>query len=190
MSVPSIRGQARKSSAFRSTSGRTSPAPAAAPARSSTTPLICVPSTSWPDASTGAPRVPPSRVRQAPTASKFSSARPAGSIMRWQLAHAGLRRCCSMRSRTDFGLAAPASSSNGGTTSGGGGGGDAEHVLEDPLAAQHRRGAMRVRRHHQDRRPCRADRCASRPSASRGGSGCRRRSGCRSDCASRSLRNV
>ena len=91
--------------------------------RSSTTPLIRVPSTSWPDASTGVPRVPPSRVRHAPVASKFSSASPAGSIIRWQLAQAGLRRCCSMRSRTDFGLAAPASSSNGGTTSGGGGGG-------------------------------------------------------------------
>ena len=51
-------------------------------ALSSVTPLIAVPSTSCPEASIGVPRVPPSRVRHAPIASKFSSARPAGSIMR------------------------------------------------------------------------------------------------------------
>ena len=33
----------------------------------------------------------------APTASKFSSASPIGSITLWQLAHAGFARCCSIR---------------------------------------------------------------------------------------------
>ena len=43
------------------------------------------------------PRSPSSRHR--PTASKFSSANPSGSIRAWQLAQAGFARCCSMRSR-------------------------------------------------------------------------------------------
>ena len=66
--------------------------------------------------------MPASSVRHAPTASKFSSARPSGSITLWQLAHAGLARCCSIRARTVFG-APGVSSGNGGTTGGGGGGG-------------------------------------------------------------------
>ena len=58
------------------------------------------------------------QLRQRPMASKFSSDRPIGSMILWQPAHAGLARCCSMRSRTDFGVAVGFSSSGG--TSGGG----------------------------------------------------------------------
>ena len=46
------------------------------------------------------PVMPPSRMRHLPVASKFSSARPSGSITRWHDVHCGLLRCCSMRSRT------------------------------------------------------------------------------------------
>ena len=53
----------------------------------------------------------------APTASKFSSASPRGSITLWQLAHAGFARCCSIRARTVFGE--PGVSSGNGGTSGG-----------------------------------------------------------------------
>ena len=52
------------------------------------------------DASIGAPPVPPSTDRHWPTASKFSSASPIGSNSLWQLAHTGLLRCSSSRSRT------------------------------------------------------------------------------------------
>ena len=43
--------------------------------------------------------MPPSCERHAPTASKFSSANPSGSITLWQVAQAGFARCSSMRSR-------------------------------------------------------------------------------------------
>ena len=42
---------------------------------------------------------PPSAVRQAPAASKFSSARPSGSVILWQPAHMGSRVCAARRSR-------------------------------------------------------------------------------------------
>ena len=54
--------------------------------------------------------------------SKFSSAKPSGSIIRWQTAQDGLARCCSMRWRMVIGLV-PASSLSEGTLGGGGGGG-------------------------------------------------------------------
>src|SRR5262249_22875494 len=73
-----------------------------------------------PDGSTG---VPASLDRQCPTASKFSSANPKGSIMAWQPAHAGFLRCCSKRARTDVGCPWPSLSFNDGTFGGGGGGG-------------------------------------------------------------------
>ena len=87
-------------------------------------PSIDVPSNSCPPASTLAP---PSFTRHLPVASKFSSARPSGSITRWQDVHAGLLRCCSMRSRTESVRPAsvvPFVSSSAGTFGGGGGGGD------------------------------------------------------------------
>ena len=79
------------------------------------------PSGSAPDASIG----PPASldVRQPPIASKFSSAKPSGSIGAWQLAQTGFLRCCSSRSRTDSGLAVLAAFLAARGTSGGGGGG-------------------------------------------------------------------
>ena len=82
--------------------------------------------------------MPPSLTRHLPVASKFSSARPSGSITRWHDVHAGLLRCCSMRSRTDSARpdsAVPFVSSSAGTFGGGGGGGDAEQHFHHPLAA-------------------------------------------------------
>ena len=65
-------------------------------------PSTLVPSSSWPCASIGAPwltTLSPSRVRQAPTASKFSIERPMGSMILWHAAQPGFFRCSSMRSR-------------------------------------------------------------------------------------------
>jgi hypothetical protein len=42
-------------------------------------------------------------VRHPPIASKFSSAKPSGSIGAWQAAQTGFARCCSSRSRIDAG---------------------------------------------------------------------------------------
>ena len=76
----------------------------------------------------GGPGCPGNRgssvVRQRPIASKLSSAKPSGSIRRWQTAQLGLARCASIRSRCDRG-AVPAAvfSSSGGTLAGGAGGG-------------------------------------------------------------------
>ena len=87
--------------------------------------------------------------RQAPTPSKFSIASPIGSISRWQLAHVGLRRCSSIRSFIVSGRRVVASRQR-------------RHVrrrrrrrraeqgLEHPLAALHRRRAVRVRGDDQD----------------------------------------
>src|SRR5439155_5514801 len=61
-------------------------------------------------------------VRNLPIASKFSSAKPIGSMRAWQLAHTGLARCCSMRPRIERTLLCLSSFSDG-TLSGGGGGG-------------------------------------------------------------------
>ena len=52
-----------------------------------------------PDASIFTPSNP--SVRHRPTPSKFSSARPIGSMILWQPAQAGFARCCSIRSRTE-----------------------------------------------------------------------------------------
>ena len=59
--------------------------------------------------------------RQRPTASKFSSAKPTGSIVLWQLAHTGFVRCWLRRSRIGRPAATDVSSSTG-TFAGGGGG--------------------------------------------------------------------
>ena len=63
--------------------------------------------------------------RHLPTASKFSIAKPIGSIRAWQLAHAGLARCCGHRVAHRQRLARRAPSVfSAGTFGGGGGGGD------------------------------------------------------------------
>ena len=67
-------------------------------------------------------RRPPRASRHAPTALKFSSVKPSPSIVRWQLAHDGLARWLSSRSRIVRGFAL-AVCSNGGTFAGGAGGG-------------------------------------------------------------------
>src|SRR5579863_4741843 len=92
-------------------------------------PLILVPSASVPATSSSAPSAPVSR--HFPTESKFSSAKPTGSITRWQDAQAGLPRCNSNCSRTVFGTAATPLllSSSVGTFGGGGVGGVLRKVL-------------------------------------------------------------
>src|SRR6266850_5114821 len=60
--------------------------------------------------------------------SKFSSAKPNGSIGAWQPAHRGLLRCASNRWRTDVGLPVSLRSGKGGTSGGGGGGGEPRSV--------------------------------------------------------------
>src|SRR5690606_6024127 len=78
------------------------------------------------EASTGCSST--SRSRHCPIASKFSSGNPAGSIVRWQLAHAALLRCAAKRSRIDK-FAAITLSSSAGTFGGGGGGGAPSTLL-------------------------------------------------------------
>src|SRR5262245_26562854 len=70
--------------------------------------------------------------RHCPTESKFSSAKPGGSITRWQPEHVGLCRCSSSCSRTVFGAddVSLLLSSNVGTFGGGGGGGVFRNVLK------------------------------------------------------------
>ena len=135
-----------------------------------------VPSASCP---AGSIAPPGSLSRHSPMPSKFSSAKPSGSITRWQLAHVGLRRCISSRARSERLLAGLVLLSvrhvrrrrrrrR------------AEDVLEDPLAAQHRRRAVRIRRHRQDAALTeQAAALVALVSVTRG-SGCRRRWGCRS----------
>ena len=76
---------------------------------------------------------PSSSSRQRPIASKFSSAKPSGSRLAWQLAQTGFERCCSIRSRSDVGLLRPSFSGSGGTFAGGGGGGEPSSVSSTHL---------------------------------------------------------
>ena len=97
--------------------------------------------------------MPPSRMRHLPVASKFSSARPSGSITRWHDVHCGLLRCCSIRSRT-----VERAAGIGGAL----GFFERRHVrrrrrrrrseqhFHHPLAALHRRRALGDRRQRQD----------------------------------------
>ncbi len=78
-----------------------------------------LPSGSPPAASIG---LPSSSDRQRPTASNCSSAKPTGSIRRWQLAQLALERCSANRSRMER-VAATVVSFKEGTLAGGGGGG-------------------------------------------------------------------
>src|SRR5579871_1240620 len=84
-------------------------------------PLNEAPSGSLPDASIGL--YDSSTVRHRPMASKFSNAKPVGSIMLWHELHAGLERCCASRSRTVLTLAWVRWSLRAGTFGGGSGGG-------------------------------------------------------------------
>ena len=61
--------------------------------------------------------------RQRPIASKFSSAKPIGSMRTWQDAHAGFRRCTSICSRIDSRRPSAEVACSSGTSGGGGGGG-------------------------------------------------------------------
>ena len=127
---------------------RTARAGAAAPSSTRRCPSNFVPSGKTPVASIGCS---PSRSRHRPTASKFSIAKPIGSIRAWQPAHAGLARCCGHRVPHRQRLARARAL-----------GLQRRHVgrrrrrrrrqqvLEHPLAAQHRRGARRVRGDRQD----------------------------------------
>ena len=62
-------------------------------------------------------------MRQRPTASKFSSAKPTGSIRLWQLAQAALARCCGQPLAHRRALPTTVLSFSAGTSGGGGGGG-------------------------------------------------------------------
>src|SRR5580704_4491887 len=97
--------------------------------RNAAGPLTLVPSASIPATSSGAPSGPVSR--QFPTESKFSSAKPGGSITRWHPAQGWLVRCNSSCARTVFAAAgAPLLlSSSVGTFGGGGDGGVLRKVL-------------------------------------------------------------
>ena len=79
----------------------------------------CVPSASWPEASIGPPA---SCVRHAPTASKFSSAKPIGSITLWQLAHTGIGAVLRPSARASSSASRPSASPLSDGTSAGGGG--------------------------------------------------------------------
>ena len=73
------------------------------------------------DASIG---VAPCVLRHMPTASKFSSAKPRGSIREWQTEQEGFTRCWSILWRiVNILPSLPASSFKEGTSGGGGGGG-------------------------------------------------------------------
>src|SRR3989442_10376110 len=89
------------------------------PCSSPDTPLIVLPAGRPPVAFMG---LPSSTFRQRPTASKFSSEKPTGSIRLWQLAQAALARCSANRSRTER-VADTVLSFNAGTLGSGGGGG-------------------------------------------------------------------
>ena len=78
-----------------------------------------VPSGSVPEASMTAP-ANRSRSRHFPVASKFSSARPSGSITAWQAAQVAFARCFAIISRTVRARVVPMSfSSSVGTLAGG-----------------------------------------------------------------------
>ena len=98
------------------------------------------------------PASPPSASRHLPIRSKFSSAKPIGSMTAWHDAQLGLARCCSSRWRTDV-ACAPGSADVARLVSTPGRRRRhrrAEQVLENPLAALHRRRAVAGRRDRQD----------------------------------------
>ena len=88
-------------------------------ARSAAGPSTAVPSTSRAVASIGSPA---SLSRQRPTRSKFSSAKPNGSMSWWHDAQTGSVRCASMRWRSVFASAGERAPDKSASTPGGGGG--------------------------------------------------------------------
>ena len=128
------------------------------------------------------------------SASKFSSAKPIGSMILWQPAHGRVgavqRHLLAQRQHL---AASPFVSSSAGTFGGGSGGGVPRMFssTHTPRLTGERAEVLRPR----DRQEAAlAEQAAAvvqlRPAASRGGSASRRRSECRSACASRSLTNV
>src|SRR3989442_8367729 len=83
-----------------------------------------------PDASM---EMPPALVRQAPVASRFSSAKARGSICEWHVAQVGFFRCSSSRSRPEAGWPPAPVSGRLGTLGGGGGGGAPRRVSSTHL---------------------------------------------------------
>src|SRR5262249_39818272 len=92
--------------------------------RKSSGPLALLPSHRSAEASIATPPSPPCFRRQEPSASKFSSEKPMGSISLWQLAQGSILRCSVICSRSVMILSdSPLVSSSGGTFGGGSGGG-------------------------------------------------------------------
>ncbi len=85
-----------------------------------------------------------STVRQRPVLSKFSSARPGGSIRPWQAWQVGFWRCSSSRARTVVGLLAVLHADVRIHVGRWRGGRSAHDPVEHPGAAQHRRGAIAI----------------------------------------------
>src|SRR5271163_3752175 len=85
-------------------------------------PLNLVPSGKTPEGSIGSVPESPPNSRHLPSPSKFSSAKPIGSMILWQTAHEGEVACSVMRWRMDN-FECVASSFKNGTLGGGGGGG-------------------------------------------------------------------
>ena len=88
--------------------------------------------------------------RHAPTASKFSSAKPIGSIILWQAAQAGLLRCSSRRARTGTAFAPGHVFLERRHIRGRLRRRRAQQSIQHPFAAHHRRGAVGERRHRQN----------------------------------------
>ena len=87
-------------------------------------------------------RPPASRVRHAPTASKFSSAKPIGSMTLWQVAQAGFARCSAICSRMVFGFSPAAVSFSAGTSGGRRRDRRTENIFQNEFAAEHRGRAL------------------------------------------------
>ena len=145
------------------------------------------------DASIGTPPSPPCLVRHDPSASKFSSANPIGSISLWQLAHGSVlamqRHLLAQRHDLVVALAVFERRNVRRRLRRR----SAQDVFEHPHAALHRRRPEIL--HPGERQHAALPQQSSaivqvRPQSSRGGTASRKYSGCRSACASRSFRNV
>ena len=147
-SIP-FRGRARRSTTFSATVEEKSSRRSTRAFRREAGPVTFVPSISTArrvDRRSGFTAISAKR----PIASKFSSAKPNGSISLWHVAHAGFLRCSSSRSRTESACSPATFSSNAGTSGGFDGGGVAQNILEQPFSAQNRRRPVRIGRHHQN----------------------------------------
>ena len=99
-------------------------------------------------------RLPASFSRHRPSALKFSSARPSGSMREWHELHSGLARCRAISSRTvgSFPLKSLLRLFKRRDVRRRGRRGRAQEVIQNELAPLHRRGSGRVGGHQQDRR--------------------------------------